>query len=249
MNLKEEKYRLNKDIPIPLYYQIKRMILNDLSAGKLEEGDPLPTETEFCDSLQVSRPTVRQALNELVAEGVLMRKKKSGTFVAQPKIEIPVYLTVEELKKQIEGTGRTCSIEILDCCEIDPAEEVNNKLQLDSKESLIYLKRLWLAGETPVAYTAAYLAKSRFEQILKGDFTSISLPEYLKLYFDISIDSRDVKVDATLASKFDLELLQINRTRAPLLCVNEIHKSGGQPIFCSVTRYRGDKVSMAFSKE
>ena len=64
MDLREDKYRLNKDIPIPLYYQIKRMILNDLSSGKLKEGDPLPTETEFCDNREISRPTLRQPVNE-----------------------------------------------------------------------------------------------------------------------------------------------------------------------------------------
>lgn len=247
MNLKEDNYKLNKEIPIPLYYQIKRMILSDLSSGKLKEGDYLPTETEFCENLQVSRPTVRQALNELVAEGILMRKKKSGTFVAQPKIEIPVHFSVEDLKAHIENTSRPCAITILDFCVLDAADEINNKLHLDAKEELIYLKRLWMAGETPVAYTAAYLSKNRFEKILGTDFTQINLPDYLDSHFDIKIDKRDVKIDSTLASKFDLELLQINRTRASLLCVNEIAKVGNEPVFCSVTRYRGDKVSIAYS--
>lgn len=247
LNLQEECYKLNKEVPIPLYYQIKRMILNDLSSGKLSEGDALPTETEFCDNLEVSRPTVRQALNELVAEGVLMRWKKSGTFVARPKIEIPVNLGVEDLKGYVEQTGRTCSVEILDFCVIDAAEEVNNRLHLDSKESLIYLKRRWLAGESPVAYTATYLSKTRFEEILTVDFTRTNLPDYLLFKFGIHTDKRSVKIDSTLASKFDLEVLQINRTRASLLCVNEVVKEQETPVFSSVTRYRGDKVSMCYS--
>ncbi|MCI8836901.1 MAG: GntR family transcriptional regulator [Hungatella sp.] len=247
MDLKEESYKLNKEIPIPLYYQIKRIILNDLSSGKLKEGDALPTETEFCDSLQVSRPTVRQALNELVAEGVLMRRKKSGTFVAQPKIELPVNLSVEDLKRHIENTGRDCKVEILDFCVIDGADEVNNKLRLHMKEDLIYLKRMWLAGGTPVAYTAAYLAAGRFGAMMDSDFTDINLPDYLECHFGLHVTKRETRVDSTLASKFDLELLQINRTRASLLCVNEVAKAGDEPVFCSVTRYRGDKVSMAYS--
>lgn len=246
MDLREDKYRLNKDIPIPLYYQIKRMILNDLSSGKLKEGDPLPTETEFCDNLEISRPTVRQALNELVSEGVLIRKKKSGTFVAQPKIELPVCIGVEDLKRSIEQTGRECSIEILDLCVLDAVEEVNMKLKLDAKESLIYLKRMWLAGETPIAYTATYLSRSQFGQVLEGEFRSITLPDFLKLHYGVEVDSRDTKVNATLASKFDLELLQINRTRASLLCIMDVGKAGDQPVYYSVTRYRGDQVSLKY---
>lgn len=246
MDLREEKYRLNKDIPIPLYYQIKRMILNDLSSGKLKEGDPLPTETEFCVNLEISRPTVRQALNELVSEGVLIRKKKSGTFVAQPKIELPVHIDIESLKKGIESTGRECGIEVLDLCMLDAVEEVNMKLHLDNKENLIYLKRMWMTGQTPIAYTATYLSYDRFKQVLDGDFCSIMLPDFLKLHYNVEVDQRDTKVNATLASKFDLELLQINRTRAALLCIMDVGKSDGQPIYYSVTRYRGDQVSLEY---
>lgn len=246
MDLKEEKYKLNKDIPIPLYYQIKRMILNDLSSGKLKEGDPLPTETEFCDSLQISRPTVRQALNELVSEGVLIRKKKSGTFVAQPKIELPVCIGVEELRDHVGSTGRDCSVRVLELCVLDAVEEVNMKLHLDMKERLIYLKRIWLAGETPLAYTASYLSYHTYKQILEGEFDHLTLPDFLKQYCQTEIDSRDTRVNATLASKFDLELLQINRTRASLLCVMDVGMMGEQPVYYSVTRYRGDQISLKY---
>ena len=65
MDLNEARFKLNKDIPIPLYYQVKRMVLNEIANGNLKLGDKLPAEIEFCESLQISRPTVRLALNEL----------------------------------------------------------------------------------------------------------------------------------------------------------------------------------------
>lgn len=78
MDLNEARFKLNKDIPIPLYYQVKRMVLNEIANGNLKLGDKLPAEIEFCESLQISRPTVRLALNELVAEGILVRKAYLG---------------------------------------------------------------------------------------------------------------------------------------------------------------------------
>ena len=51
MDLNEARFKLNKDIPIPLYYQVKRMVLNEIANGNLKLGDKLPAESEFCESL------------------------------------------------------------------------------------------------------------------------------------------------------------------------------------------------------
>ena len=247
MNLKEAKYKINKDIPIPFYYQVKRMILNELSNGSLKQGDKLPGETEFCECLGLSRPTVRQALNELVSEGVLVRKKKSGTFVAQPKIELKTNTGIEHLKHYLEMSSRECSVEILDLCVMDGIEEINQRLGLESHDELIYLKRMWKVGETPIVYSATYLSSERFPAVLEKDFREINLFEVLEVEYGIRAKSRAVKIESTLASKYDLELLEIDRTRAPLLCVTDvIEEEGGRPLCYSVTRYRGDKSHISY---
>ena len=77
-------YTLHKDIPVPLYYQLKLQLLADIQEGRLHVGDMIPPECEISKVLHVSRPTVRQALTELVAEGHLVRFKGKGTFVSEP---------------------------------------------------------------------------------------------------------------------------------------------------------------------
>lgn len=250
MNLNEAKYKINKDIPIPFYYQVKRMILNELSNGSLQQGDKLPGETEFCECLGLSRPTVRQALNELVSEGVLVRKKKSGTFVAQPKIELKTGTGIEHLKYYLERSSRECTVEVLDLCIMDGIEEINQRLELENHAPLIYLKRMWKVGETPIVYSATYVSADRFQAVLKKDFREMNLFDVLELEYGIRAESRTVKIEATLASKYDLELLEINRTRAPLLCVTDvISEEEGQPVCYSVTRYRGDKSHISYDCE
>jgi GntR family transcriptional regulator len=79
---------LDKNVPVPLYYQLKKQILAMIDDGTLKEGDMLPPENEFCDLLHVSRPTVRQALGRLVAEGLFEQVQKGkGTFVSRNKVE------------------------------------------------------------------------------------------------------------------------------------------------------------------
>ncbi|MDR2670807.1 MAG: GntR family transcriptional regulator, partial [Oscillospiraceae bacterium] len=77
---------LDKNTPIPLYFQLKQLILGMIEAGDLRPGDLLPTEQALGGIFSISRSTTRQALSELVLEGYLYRAKGKGTFVAQPKL-------------------------------------------------------------------------------------------------------------------------------------------------------------------
>lgn len=75
---------IDRDVPIPAYYQLKQLIKRQIQNGDLTPGDRLPTEAEFCERYELSRTPVRQALQELVFEGLLVRTPGRGTFVAQP---------------------------------------------------------------------------------------------------------------------------------------------------------------------
>ncbi len=74
---------LNKEIPIPLYYQLKEILLEEIKQAA--PGTSLPTELELCEQFDISRPTVRQAINELVVEGYLTRMKGKSTLLLNPK--------------------------------------------------------------------------------------------------------------------------------------------------------------------
>lgn len=87
MGINIQEFELNKDIPVPLYYQLKQIILSKLMAGELKIDECLPTEIEFVHTLGISRSTVRQAFNDLVNEGYLYREKGKGTFISKPKID------------------------------------------------------------------------------------------------------------------------------------------------------------------
>ena len=80
-------HTINKDIPIPLYYQVKQIILDEINNEGVKAGDAIPTEKTFCDIYGISRTTIRQAISELVNEGYLYRVKSKGTFVSQPKVK------------------------------------------------------------------------------------------------------------------------------------------------------------------
>jgi ABC-type glycerol-3-phosphate transport system substrate-binding protein/DNA-binding transcriptional regulator YhcF (GntR family) len=67
--------------PIPLYYQLKTLVVEEILGGRYGPGDRLPTEHEFCERHRISRTPVSRALSELAGEGVILRQRRRGTFV------------------------------------------------------------------------------------------------------------------------------------------------------------------------
>lgn len=75
---------IDRDVPIPAYYQLRQLIKEQIRQGILQPGDRIPTEAELCERYNLSRTPVRQALQQLVFEGLLVRTPGRGTFVASP---------------------------------------------------------------------------------------------------------------------------------------------------------------------
>jgi DNA-binding transcriptional regulator YhcF (GntR family) len=75
-------FEIDKNVPIPLYYQLKELIKKKIESGEFKPGDRLPTEQELSEMFSISRTPVRQALIELTYEGILYRRPGLGTFIS-----------------------------------------------------------------------------------------------------------------------------------------------------------------------
>src|SRR3954464_3810159 len=78
---------INKNSPVPIYHQLEEHIKQQIENGILKEEAIIPSEREYAQMFQISRMTVRQAINNLVSEGYLTRRKGRGTFVTKKKVE------------------------------------------------------------------------------------------------------------------------------------------------------------------
>ena len=79
--------KLDRSVPIPLYFQLKGVLLDAIKSGEYQVDSMIPTEKELSEMFQISRTTVRQAITEMVQEGWLYRIASKGTFVARLKIK------------------------------------------------------------------------------------------------------------------------------------------------------------------
>ena len=103
--------KLKKDVPIPLYFQLKELLLAEITKGTYQTGEAIPTEKELSEMFQISRTTVRQAISELEHKGWLNRMKSKGTFVSKPKFHQNFTNALESYNDQIIKSGRVVLIE------------------------------------------------------------------------------------------------------------------------------------------
>src|SRR5215831_7729035 len=131
---------LSKDLPIPLYHQLKTLLLEQIRTGEMKPNDRLPAEDELAATHGVSKATVRQALNELAVAGVLRREQGRGTFVAEPKLtQGPRELTSFSAEMHKRGLSPTSKVLKQDI--VKAQADVAEKLQIAEGSRVIRLKR------------------------------------------------------------------------------------------------------------
>ena len=149
---------LDRGDPLPLYFQLREALLRDVEERGLQPGDRLPTEVELEQRYGVSRTTIRQALGQLEAEGLVRRVQGKGTFLGTPKIQhVPVLASFSEL---LRSQGYDPSHRLLESSVGEAPAEVVEDLGLEPGEVCRYLRRLFLADDDPLGLAETWLPVS-----------------------------------------------------------------------------------------
>lgn len=230
---------LERSNPLPLYYQLKEVLKQQIRSGHLAPHTAIPSEPELVSSYQVSRATVRQALSELVHEGLLYRQHGKGTFVCEPRIQRSVSeLTslTEEIRRQGKHPAGLLVVSEL----VRGSETVREQLALVDIEQIIRLERLRTADGSPIAYEIDYLpypraanVYRRAKEVADGSLYSLMISEGLNPY----IVEQNIK--AGLASAREAEVLHISPGEPGLRCTSTTFDLTGSPIAYSETFFPG----------
>jgi len=162
---------LDRSSPVPLYHQVATVIDSAIENGRLQPGEFLENEVALAGRLGISRPTARQALQDLVDRGRLVRKRGVGTQVAPAWIHRPVELT--SLFGDLLKDGRTPTTQLL-AWEIVPAnQEVATALEVPEGTEVVHIRRLRLADDEPLAVMSNYVPVDiavNAEEMVSGGF-------------------------------------------------------------------------------
>src|SRR4051812_41172308 len=160
--IRELDVTLDRNSPVPLYHQLAQAIEHAISSGTLAPGDRLENELSLTSRLELSRPTARQAIQELVKKGLLVRKRGVGTQVVRSQFRRDERLS--SLNEDLAKAGRTPSTRVLEYSVGELDADIRDAIEAATPVDVEFLKirRLRLADDVPLAILTNYLP-NRFE--------------------------------------------------------------------------------------
>jgi GntR family transcriptional regulator len=223
---------------IPLYAQVKNSLQDEIE-NRMQPGDMIPSEPELEKRFNVSRITIRRALDELVSEGLILRHQGRGTFVRKEPIaqELPRLLSWSAQMRQMGLEPRSAKAEI-DLTE--PTKEQAAQLNLSPGEQLVRIRRLRYANDEPICIMTNYIPESLVPGLLDEGLVNDSLYATLPKFGLRPVRAED-RVEARTASDWEASQLNISKW-SPLLQVTRLTRDAtNKPLYIAVVANRADK--------
>lgn len=199
---------LDKESPVPLYYQIQNIIRQEITSAQLEPGDRIDSEGEFARRYGVTRMTVRHALDALEREGLLRRERGRGTFVAKPKVQqnlVRFAGTMEDLEERaVQPT-----VHLLGVDRMPVPGSVAEKLEVQAGTMVWVVRRLRLADGEPMVIKVNYLSCDRFPDLDRKDLTGRLMYEIFEQDYGFLVAGARQEVEVASATPEEARLLGV----------------------------------------
>lgn len=228
---------IDRNSPVPLYHQLAEQLAAAIDTGVLKPGDAFENELSLADRLDLSRPTVRRAIVELVAKGLLVRRRGIGTTVAKEVIHRRNELT--SLYDDLKRNGREPLTEVLEFATDHVDGRASRILGLDPDAPLVYLKRLRSVGEGPMAILRNWLPP------MWADLDLAALADH-GLYNQMRVRGvvpavAHQAIGARPAEPAERKLLELDRNDPVLTMSRRAYDSAGIPVEFGDHCYRCDR--------
>lgn len=234
---------IRRGAPTPYYAQLAAILRTQIGAGTYGPGDALPAESELCTAFGLSRTVVRQALDELVAEGLVQKERGRGSFVTQPKLADLVIQELRGFSDEMGARGHDVGTIILAQEVIVAPHQVAIDLGLRQGAKVVHLVRIRTANGDPIVKVDTYLPLPRFRRMATVDVTGRSLYETLAEGFGARAGSGWRRIEAAVASRELADLLGVD-IGSPMLELTALTADeDGVPFEMFRAYYRGDRTS------
>ncbi|WP_066189825.1 GntR family transcriptional regulator [Gracilibacillus timonensis] len=224
---------------ISLYYAVKEKILNRITDGFYPVGSQLPTEANLCDEFNVSRTTIRVALQQLELEGKIKKVQGKGTFVSSPKFKENISQNIKSFSEQMKEAGLSSYSKVLNLEIVPATTKLAHDLEINADDPVIKLIRLRFAEKLPYQYSISYVPWKIAPGLINDD-CSHSLFELLREKYHVDTHKSVESIQPILPSKTVCELLEINKNTASFELESYTYTAEETLIEYSNTIVRGD---------
>jgi GntR family transcriptional regulator len=198
---------------MPLYYQLEIRLRKQIEEGSLKPGDPLPAETTLANDYDVSRITVRRALDRLEEDGLIARRQGKRTRVSPnyvppdtEKSPAPDYRGFEDELRRLELHPVA---EVLEATIGTPTKYIANLLTLSPNDNIVRIRRRGWVDDKPIWLEARYFPAEVGKPLLEIDPASDSILNLLANTVGVEIEAVDATIKAVVASKRQADLLDM----------------------------------------
>lgn len=233
---------IDRHSPVPYYIQVKESLQEQIRQRSWQPGYQLPSEPDLCRIFGVSRTVIRQALQELANEGLLVREKGRGTFVAEPKISGSLVQRLAGFYEDLVSQGYTPTTYVLRQEVVPAPPTVAAYLGVKTGTAVIEIERLRFIQDEPLVLATTYLPHALCPAVLHADLSNQSLYALLEEQCGLSIARGYRIVEAVLPNEHQARLLAVDKS-SPLIKLKSVtFLNDGTPLEYYQAYYRGDRL-------
>lgn len=241
---------INKYSNVPLYSQLKNLIIDKIATGEYREESKIPSEQELCEQYDISRPTVRQAISELTNNGYLYKEKGKGTFVAKSKSKVDIKnftgFTDSILDSQDPGQHDIMSIHAIKLKEVSCLENIFGNQNYPQDSEFAEIKFLTADKNSVLSYNVSYIPLVLFPEIIEDIKAKKPSYDILRGKYPLLPVRTKSTVEVVYTDQSEAQHLQV-QTGHPLIRIeNLLYSKSGQLVEFVIAKYRADKSLLVF---
>ncbi len=237
--------KLERNSLHPLHSQIHDFLRENIVSNKLNTDEPIHSERELAEEFEVSRMTVRQALNALKKEGLIYQKRGKGTFVSSRKFDVHSR-NLNGFSDEMIRRGMNPQSKVLKLDREKAELETADRLNLNINDDVFKLERLRLADDIPMAIETSCLPAKMFPDLTKYDFEKQSLYQILEKKYGVQMYSAAEDLEAAISDAKISELLSVKKNSPLLIVYRTVFAEDDQPIEFTKSIYRADRYRASF---
>jgi GntR family transcriptional regulator len=232
----------SEDSFIPVYYRMEKFLRDQILRGILRPGDPIPPETQLAHQFATSRMTVRQALSRLVFEGLIVRHRGRGSFVAPARLEhTKMWLSFEE---EMQVRGSKIAHKLLEMRVVPAEGKVAEHLALPENTLVLFLQRQRLVDGQVAGYEIRYLPRNIGEALTQDEIHNQPLVPAVERILGRARTRLALRVSASVVRREEAKILE-TKVGAPVLVRENIwYLDPEGPIQYGKSIFRGDRYQM-----
>jgi GntR family transcriptional regulator len=237
---------LDERSPVPLYYQLQEIIRSRIEGGEWPQGQQVPPEAELCKEFNVSRGTVRQALADLVREGLLHRRRGKGSFVARPKITQDLLSSAGFSAHTQEILGSELGTRLISVQTIPAGRRLADKLRVPEGSDVVQIRKVKLAEDQPFFLVTSYVPASVCPGLESEDHSRGSLIDLVQDRCGVQAATLRGWFEPVLIDEYEAAVLEVERGSPAMLLERIRYAADGRPLMTSSHIIRGDMCRLTF---